>query len=173
MSLSIEPDQVADLYARDVFRKLRFLRGLAASTTPHALISQAVDAFNVRAMLLLRHSRQAERALANVDVYLEMSKPYAVRGLRSFAEAMAASWAAAYSEGGRVVERRVDVQEEAVSVYTMHASKGLEWPVIVPINTMGPPMAIAGEVVDRVNRRLFAPVFGLKPDGYEDAHAAE
>lgn len=57
--------------------------------------SAKAHGFRVRAMLQRRHRRQAERALANVDQFLELAKPYAVRGLRAFAEAMSASWEAA------------------------------------------------------------------------------
>ena len=124
-------------------------------------------------MLKRRHPRQAERALANVDLYLEMSKAYSVRGLRAFAEAMTSSWNEARTEGGKAIEGRVDIQEEAVCVYTMHASKGLEWPVVVPINTMGPPKAINPEIVDRAAGRIYVSLFGICPDGYDDAHAAE
>ena len=173
LNLSIEPEQLGDPYAGDVFRRLRYLRSLGNSTTPHALLCQAVDMFNVRAMLKRRHPRQAERALANVDLYLEMSKTYSVRGLRAFAEAMTSSWNEARTEGGKAIEGRVDIQEEAVCVYTMHASKGLEWPVVVPINTMGPPKAINPEIVDRAAGRIYVSLFGICPDGYDDAHAAE
>ena len=51
-------------------------------------------------ILLQRHRGQAERALANVDLYLNFSRAYAVRGLRAFAEAMTAAW----SDEARAVE---------------------------------------------------------------------
>ena len=45
---------------------------------------------------------QAERALANVDLYLGLSRAFAVRGLRAFAEAMTAAW----TDESRAVEGR-------------------------------------------------------------------
>jgi ATP-dependent exoDNAse (exonuclease V) beta subunit len=173
LNLAIDPDAIADPYARDIFRKLHHLRSLSNSTTPHNLLSQALDMLNIRAMLVRRLSRQAERALANVDLYLNMSKGYAVRGLRAFAEAMTSSWAEARKEHGKSIEGRVDIQEQAVALYTMHASKGLEWPIVVPINTMGPPFPIKPEIIDRANRRLYVPLFGVEPEGYDNAQASE
>ena len=89
--------------------KLQALRRQVNATTPHALLSQAVDVLRVRPILLRRHRGQAERALANVDLYLSFSRAYAVRGLRAFAEAMTAAW----SDEARAVEGRPDAQEEA------------------------------------------------------------
>ena len=61
-----------------------------------------------------------------------------MRGLRAFAEAMTAAW----SDEARAVEGRPDAQEEAVALFTMHAAKGLEWPIVIPINTMTGIMAL-------------------------------
>ena len=123
----------------------------------------------VRPILLQRHRGQAERALANVDLYLSLCRAYAVRGLRAFAEAMTAAW----TDESRAVEGRPDAQEEAVALYTMHAAKGLEWPIVVPVNTMTGIMAPESAVTDRATGRFYCPVFGIKPTGYEDARNAE
>ena len=132
-------------------------------------MSQAVDALRVRPILLERHRGQAERALANVDLYLSLSTSFTVRGLRAFAETMTAAW----TDEARAVEGRPDAQEEAVALYTMHAAKGLEWPIVVPINTMTGIMAPESAVSDRDSDTFYCPVFGVKPVGYDAARDAE
>ncbi len=169
LDLSVAPDAIANPLARDIVEKLQALQRHAHSTTPHALLSQAVDVLRVRPILLRRHRGQAERALANVDLYLGFSRAYAVRGLRAFGETMTAAW----SDEARAVEGRPDAQEEAVALYTMHAAKGLEWPIVVPINTMTRVMAAESAVTDRATGRFHCRVFGVEPTGYEAARNDE
>jgi len=168
LDLDVEPEAIAHPYARDIVEKLRTLRRRANATTPHELLSQAVNVLRVRPILLQRYG-QAERALANVDLFLGFSRAYAVRGLRAFAEAMTAAW----SDQSRIAEGRPDAREEAVALYTMHSAKGLEWPIVVPINTMTRLMKPNSAVTDRASGRFFCPVFGVEPAGHEAAHAAE
>jgi exodeoxyribonuclease-5 len=167
--LGVDPEHIKHSYARKVIEKLQALRRQANSTTPYTLLSQAVDVLRMRPILLGRHRNQAERALANVDLYLSFSRAYGVRGLRAFAEAMTAAW----SDGTRAVEGRTDAQEEAVALYSMHAAKGLEWPVVVPINTMTQIKGPDSAIVDRTTGRFYCPVFGVKPTGYDTALKAE
>ena len=169
LDLGVAPEEIANPLARDIVGKLQALQRRANATTPHALLSQAVDVLRVRPVLLRRHRGQAERALANVDLYLGFSRAYAVRGLRAFAEAMTAAW----SDEARAVEGRPDAQEEAVALYTMHAAKGLEWPIVVPINTMTQVMAAESAVTDRATGRFYCRVFGVEPSGYRAARNDE
>jgi exodeoxyribonuclease-5 len=169
LDLSIDPAVIAHPLARDVIERLQSLSRRGNSTTPHELLSQAVDVLRVRPLLLERHRGQAERALANVDLYLSLSTGYAVRGLRAFAEAMTAAW----SDEARAVEGRPDAQEEAVALFTMHAAKGLEWPIVIPVNTMTGAMAPDSAVIDRQTETFYCPVLGVVPEGYETARQAE
>jgi superfamily I DNA/RNA helicase len=66
----------------------------------------------------------------NVDLFLEMSPAYGVRRLRAFARDMRANW----EEAVRQVEGRPDAQEQSVAL-TIHAAKGLEWPIVIPFES--------------------------------------
>lgn len=169
LDLGVDPAAIVHPLARETIEKLQTLYRRSNSTTPHELLSQAVDMTRVRPLLLARHRGQAERALANVDLYLSLSTSYSVRGLRSFAEAMTAAW----TDEARAVEGRPDAQEEAVALFTMHAAKGLEWPIVIPVNTMTGVMAPDSAVIDRQTDTFYCPVLGVAPDGYEVARQAE
>ena len=169
LDLSIDPAVIAHPLAREVIERLQSLSRRGNSTTPHALLSRAVDVMRVRPLLLERHRGQAERALANVDLYLSLSTGYAVRGLRAFAEAMTSAW----SDEARAVEGRPDAQEEAVALFTTHAAKGLEWPIVIPVNTMTSVMPPESAVIDRQTETFYCPVLGVSPKGYEIAREAE
>ncbi|MCQ0971017.1 UvrD-helicase domain-containing protein [Paracoccus sp. TK19116] len=169
LDLSIDPAVITHPLAREVIERLQSLSRRSNSTTPHELLSQAIDVMRVRPLLLQRHRGQAERTLANIDLYLSLSTGYAVRGLRAFAEAMTAAW----SDEARAVEGRPDAQEEAVALFTMHAAKGLEWPIVIPINTMTGVMAPESAVIDRQTETFYCPVLGVPPEAYEAARQAE
>jgi exodeoxyribonuclease-5 len=169
LHLWIDTGLIEHTLARDVFSRLQALAKAANSTTPYDLLCQAVDQLRVRPLLLQRHHGRAERALANVDRYLALAQPYAVRGLRAFAEAMTTAW----TDEERAGEGRPDAQEEAVSLYTMHSAKGLEWPIVIPINTMTKLKAPDADLVDPQDSCLFCPVLGVHPVGYDEVRARE
>jgi hypothetical protein len=131
--------------------------------------NHAIDVLRVRPILLQRYRGQIERALANLDLYLSFSRAFAVRGLRVFAETMTAAW----EDESRAVEGRPDAQDEFVALYTMHAAKGLEWPIVIPINTMTRIKSVSGPIVERSTGHFYCAVFGVKPTGYHVALAAE
>lgn len=169
LDLGVDTAAIGHPLVRQLIEKLQSLYRRRNSTTPHELLSRAVDVMRVRPLLLERHRGQAERALANVDLYLSLSTAYAVRGLRAFAEAMTGAWA----DEARAVEGRPDAQEEAVALFTMHAAKGLEWPIVIPVNTMTGVMAPDSAVIDRRTDTFYCPVMGVEPTGYETARQAE
>lgn len=92
LQLRVSPEDIHNPLARDILTKLQALRRRVNEVTPHEILAQAVEVLRVRPILLRRHPRQAQWALANVDLYLDLSRSYAIRGLRAFAEVMTVSW---------------------------------------------------------------------------------
>ena len=150
--------------ARDIISKLQNLAKKRYTTTPFQLLSDAVNELRVRPIVNDRYQYQSERALANIELFLSLTSNYEIRGIRAFSEAMTLAW----EDEMRAVEGRPDAQREAVALYTMHAAKGLEWPIVIPINTMTRLMHSSRTVVDSKSDTLYMPVFGEVPIGHDE-----
>jgi CRISPR-associated exonuclease Cas4 len=135
LSLRTDPAIVQHVVAREALTILRDLRLRVRSTAPSLLIAEAVERLRIRAILVARSADQASRALANADAILERARAYGVRGFRQFARDLDADWSrrASYAEGV------VDAEGQSIEIVTIHSSKGLEWPVVIPINTASGP----------------------------------
>jgi len=130
-SLATDSDHVAHPVARRVLTILQDLRRRARATTPALLLAEAVERLAVRPILSAREGDRSARAAANVEALLERARPYGVKGMKRFARDVSRDWrnGAAHGEG------RVDAEGDAIEIITIHSAKGLEWPVVIPINT--------------------------------------
>jgi ATP-dependent exoDNAse (exonuclease V) beta subunit len=117
--------------ARSVLTVLQDLRRRAPATTPRILLSEAIERLQLRVVLAARHGNRSARALANLDALIEMARPYNVAGIRAFVRNLQSDWETRTQRS----EGRIDASDEAVEIVTIHSSKGLEWPVVIPINT--------------------------------------
>lgn len=130
-SLMTEIEHVAHPTGRRALGILQDLRRRARTTTPALLLAEATERLAVRPILNAREHDRSARAIANIESVLERARPYGVKGLKRFVRDISRDWrlGAAYNEG------RVDAEGDAIELITIHSSKGLEWPVVIPINT--------------------------------------
>ncbi len=124
-------DEVINPLAKDVLLKLHALHRLAAELTPMQLVAFAIERLNLRVIMAARHGQRNARALANLDAIVELARPYNVAGLRAFALDLQRGW----QSKRRHPEGRIDASEDSVEIVTMHSAKGLEWPVVITVNS--------------------------------------
>ncbi|MCA1494450.1 UvrD-helicase domain-containing protein [Ensifer sp. NBAIM29] len=124
-------DEVVHPLARDILVKLQGLHRLAAELTPMQLLAYAIERLNLRVIMAARHGQRNARALANLDAIVELARPYGVAGLCAFALDLQRGW----QRKRRHPEGRVDVSGDSVEIVTMHSAKGLEWPVVITVNS--------------------------------------
>jgi exodeoxyribonuclease-5 len=156
-------DSIEHPLARDILSRLQGLARQARSTTPFELLAQAVEELRVRPILSHRHPMGAERPLANVDLFLEMAQSYSGRGLHAFARDMRLKW----EDGESELEGRPDSEEQAVHMITMHSSKGLEWPIVILINTISTFDGRFDVLVDRNNEEFHYSIGKISSETYD------
>jgi CRISPR-associated exonuclease Cas4 len=126
-----DPALVPHPVAREVLATLRDLRQRSRTTTPMLLIAEAVERLAVPPILAARECDHSARAASNVAAFLERAQSYGVKGLKRFVRDLTKEWEA----GTSADEGHVDTERDAIQIVTIHSAKGLEWPVVIPINT--------------------------------------
>jgi exodeoxyribonuclease-5 len=169
LTINTDPARITHQVARETLVILRDLVRSAYNTTPFDILCAAIERLKVRPMLKLRHPHHPERALANVDLFLELSWQYSVRGLREFARDMMRRW----KDAERQIEGRADAGADAVQIVTLHTAKGLEWPVVIPINMITRPRGASGVLFDGKNQVLLCKYDPIRTPAYDALQAEE
>lgn len=117
--------------AKEMLTTLQELRRKVSIVTPSLILAEAIERLNVRVIIAARHRNRNARALANLDALIERARRFAVSGLNAFVRDLQSDW----ERKSKVSEGRIDATEHAVEIVTIHSAKGLEWPVVIPINS--------------------------------------
>lgn len=126
-----DPELVQHPVARDILVELQRLRRRASIVAPSLILTEAIERLNVRVIMAARHRNRNARALVNLDALIEKARGYSIAGLRAFIRDLQADW----ERKARAQEGRIDAAEEAIEIVTIHSAKGLEWPVVIPVNS--------------------------------------
>jgi CRISPR-associated exonuclease Cas4 len=169
LSLRIAPQTIQNEVAREVLTILRDLQRRVHGTAPALLLAEAIERLRVRAIVMARSADQAVRSLANIDGLLERARSYGVRGFVQFARDIDEEW----SNGAGYAEGMVEADGQSIEIVTVHSSKGLEWPVVIPINRASMPRRAEKFVYRRSDESLHWALGQIIPPSLGDALQAD
>lgn len=135
LELNTDLSRVHHPVAHHVMHGLQALWRKRRGTTPYALLSEAVELLRIVPSIAGRSSDQRARSLGNTGILLERARSYHVRGLKQLAIDLGSEWAAELPTD----EAPSDHQGNSINIVTVHKAKGLEWPIVIPINFVTMP----------------------------------
>ena len=168
-TVQTDPELVRHPLASAVLKDLQDLQKRAAITTPSLILAEAIEKLGARVIIAARYRNRNARSLANLDALIERARPYAVSGLRAFVRDLQADW----ERRTRVPEGRVDAVEDAIEFVTIHSAKGLEWPVVIPINSTTQLRRFDQFVFRQSDNSLHWMLGGVAPPDLTQARAKE
>ncbi|MDA9398721.1 MULTISPECIES: UvrD-helicase domain-containing protein [unclassified Bradyrhizobium] len=135
LNLNTDLSRVDHPVAHHVMFGLQELWRKRRGTTPYALLSEAIELLRVIPSMAGRNSDQQARSLGNVSILLERARSYNVRGLKQLAIDLSSEWEVELAAD----EAPADYQGNSIEIVTVHKAKGLEWPIVIPINFVTMP----------------------------------
>lgn len=163
--ITTNSELVSNPYARSILDALQALRRRRHSLTPAVLLAEAVEVLSVRLVLASRYKSKNAQALANVDALIERARRFSISGVDRFIEDLQGRW----DRLEQMVEGRIDASEEAIHLVSMHSCKGLEWPIVIPINSVTRFRSPGQLVHRRSDNTLHWVLAGIVPPHLEDA----
>jgi CRISPR-associated exonuclease Cas4 len=121
--------------AHSVMQSLQTLWRKRRGTTPYDLLLEAVERLRIIPSIAGRNSNEQARALGNIRILLERARSYHVRGLKQLAIDLSSEW----ENESPTDEAPADHQGNSIEIVTVHKAKGLEWPIVIPINFVTMP----------------------------------
>ncbi|HZP57535.1 MAG TPA: UvrD-helicase domain-containing protein [Dehalococcoidia bacterium] len=152
----------------DALRRLRDFASIRHETPLPEFVRRVIDETRLVEMAMLQHN--GEQAAANLLKLIDQARVFTASGggLRAFVRWLRENVARTYDFSGGSEETDAPISEETddvVRVLTVHAAKGLEFPVVVFAN-MGTERADRTRVIaDRTARRVEVRV-GRANDGF-------
>lgn len=135
LNLNTDISCVEHPVAHHVMRTLQALWRKRRGTTPYALLSEAVELLRIVPSIAGRSSDQQARSLGNIGILLDRARSYHVRGLKQLAIDLGSEWETELPTD----EAPSDHQDNGINIVTVHKAKGLEWPIVIPINFVTMP----------------------------------
>lgn len=169
LSLRTDPTTIGNPVAREVLSILGDLRRRMNGTTPASILAEAIERLRIRAVVAARSADQAARSLANIDGLIERARSYDVRGFVQFARDVDDEW----SGGSSSPEGMIEADGQSIEIVTVHSSKGLEWPVVIPINRASMPRRAEAFVHRRRDESLHWALGQIVPPGLGEALRTE
>jgi ATP-dependent helicase/nuclease subunit A len=136
---------------REAFETLVALHRRKAGVSLSRLVRETVE--RLRMIEVALAGWDGQQAAANLAKLVEQSRAFSARGgggLRAFARWLAEQRGTYETENAGVAE----AADDAVRLVTMHASKGLEYPIVMLANLGTQPNRRVEPVVDRARRKL-------------------
>ncbi len=161
--------------AAESLRGLRELSALRYTLTLPELVRAVLDTTRLVEFAMLQP--QGDQVAANLLKVIDQARTFAEasgRGLRGFVRWLKENINRASDETGAPISEETD---DVVRIVTIHASKGLEFPIVVFANMAGDRRDYTTVLPDRANGRLHVKLgskdLGFRTPGYDDAEAAE
>ena len=114
----------------DAFSKLKYLRRLSATSSVAEFVSELVDTFSFRE--IMSSYSEGGRRKANIDAFISIAEEFDADshlGLSSFLRMLEN-----FIESDKSVES-YESSDDAVTITTIHGSKGLEYPICILAET--------------------------------------
>jgi ATP-dependent helicase/nuclease subunit A len=167
--------QMASGYAADCLRVLGDLSHERHRVTLPELIRRTLDRTRLVEFAMLQP--QGDQVAANLLKVIDQARAFSEasgRGLRSFVRWLRINTERTTDETDAPISEETD---DVVRIITIHAAKGLEFPIVVFANMNGSRANMTKVIADRVNRQLHVKLGardrGFMTPGYDVAEATE